>query len=145
MIPSCLHHARTGRPLLRQFWICAAHSCSFVWCFNSALVILTPHNTIVAERFATFRNYCIVPVQPLLAFTVTILKRKDTQSVSFLSGMPDWIRTSGLQSRSSQAVKPESPAAQELSWVYTDFRHFKEKPQKPCRAGLLRFFAVVVK
>ncbi len=42
--------------------ICAAHSCSFVWCFNSALVILTPHNTIVAERFATFRHYCLMPV-----------------------------------------------------------------------------------
>ena len=26
-------------------------------------------------------------------------------------GMPDWIRTSGLQSRSYQAVKPEIPAA----------------------------------
>ena len=23
--------------------------------------------------------------------------------------------------------------------------HFEEEPQKPCRAGLLRFFAVVVK
>ena len=29
-------------------------------------------------------------------------------------GMPDWIRTSGLWSRSYQAVKPESPAAQGL-------------------------------
>ena len=25
----------------------------------------------VAERFATFRYYCLMPVQPLLAFTVT--------------------------------------------------------------------------
>ena len=60
-------------------------------------------------------------------------------------GMPDWIRTSGLQSRSYQAVKPGSLAAQGLSWVYTDFRHFKEKPRKPCATRLLRFFAVVVK
>ena len=29
-------------------------------------------------------------------------------------GTPDWIRTSGLQSRSYQAVKPESTAAQGL-------------------------------
>jgi len=29
-------------------------------------------------------------------------------------GTPDWIRTSGLQSRSYQAVKPESPAVQGL-------------------------------
>ena len=39
-------------------------------------------------------------------------------------GMPDWIRTSGLQSRSSQAVKPETSTAQGFSWVYTNFRHF---------------------
>ena len=38
--------------------------------------------------------------EPVVVFVKTILKRKDTQSVSFLSGMPDWIRTSGLQSRS---------------------------------------------
>ena len=31
-----------------------------------------------------------------------------------LYGTPDWIRTSGLQSRSYQAVKPENPAAQGL-------------------------------
>ena len=60
-------------------------------------------------------------------------------------GMPDWIRTSGLQSRSYQAVKPQSLAVQRFDWYCTNFRHFEEKPQKPCRARLLRFFAVVVK
>ena len=60
-------------------------------------------------------------------------------------GMPDWIRTSGLQSRSYQVVKPESLAAQGLSWVCTNFRHFEEKPRKPYKAGLPRFFAIVVK
>ena len=62
-----------------------------------------------------------------------------------LYGTPDWIRTSGLQSRSYQAVKPESPAGQGFGWCYTDFRHFEEKPRKPYRTGLPRFFAVVVK
>ena len=60
-------------------------------------------------------------------------------------GTPDWIRTSGLQSRSYQAVKPESPAAQGLGWCCTNLRHFMKKPQKPCATRLLRFFAVVVK
>ena len=41
-------------------------------------------------------------------------------------GMPDWIRTSGLQSRSYQAVKLESPAAQELGWYRTNFWHFEK-------------------
>ena len=41
--------------------------------------------------------------------------KKDTQKrVFFRVGTPDWIRTSGLQSRSYQAVKPENPAAQGL-------------------------------
>ena len=60
-------------------------------------------------------------------------------------GMPDWIRTSGLQSRSYQAVKPETLAAQGLDWSCTNFHHFTKKPRKPCRARLPRFFAVVVK
>ena len=60
-------------------------------------------------------------------------------------GMPDWIRTSGLQSRSYQVVKPESLAVQRFDWYRTNFRHFEEKPQKPYRAGLPRFFAIVVK
>ena len=64
---------------------------------------------------------------------------------STLFGTPDWIRTSGLQSRSYQAVKPESPAGQRFDWYRTNFWHFEEKPQKPCKAGLPRFFAVVVK
>ena len=62
-----------------------------------------------------------------------------------LFGMPDWIRTSGLQSRSYQTVKPESPAAQGFGWCCTNLRHFMKKPQKPCATRLLRFFAVVVK
>lgn len=48
--PCCRHHSLTERPLLRHSWICAAHSCSSARCFNSALVILTSHNTTVAER-----------------------------------------------------------------------------------------------
>ncbi len=60
-------------------------------------------------------------------------------------GMPDWIRTSGLQSRSYQAVKPESLAAQGFDWCCTNFRHFEKKPRKPYRARLPRFFAIVVK
>ena len=60
-------------------------------------------------------------------------------------GMPDWIRTSGLQSRSYQAVKPESLAAQWFGWYRTNFRHFEKKLRKPYRAGLPRFFTVVVK
>ena len=35
-------------------------------------------------------------------------------------GMPDWIRTSGLQSRSYQAVKPETAAAQWFDWDCTN-------------------------
>ena len=58
-----------------------------------------------------------------------------------LYGTPDWIRTSGLQSRSYQAVKPESPAGQGFGWCYTNFRHSEEKPRKPYRARLPRFFA----
>ena len=62
-----------------------------------------------------------------------------------LYGTPDWIRTSGLQSRSYQAVKPESLAAQWFGWYRTNFRHFEKKLRQPYRAGLPRFFTVVVK
>ena len=52
-------------------------------------------------------------------------------------GMPDWIRTSGLQSRSYQVVKPESLAAQGFGWYRTNFRHFGEKTSEalPCKAS----------
>ena len=71
MTPCCRHHSLTERPLLRHYWICAAHSCSSARCFNSALVILTPHNTTVAKPFATFRYYCLMCVYARLGLTVT--------------------------------------------------------------------------
>ena len=67
------HHSLTERPLLRHSWICAAHSCSSARCFNSALVILTSHNTTVAKPFATFRYYCLMCVYARLGLTVTIV------------------------------------------------------------------------
>ena len=70
--PCCRHHSLTERPLLRHSWICAAHSCSSARCFNSALVILTSHNTTVAKPFATFRYYCLMCVYARLGLTVTI-------------------------------------------------------------------------
>ena len=72
MTPCCRHHSLTERPLLRHYWICAAHSCSSARCFNSALVILTPHNTTVAKPFATFRYYCLMCVYARLGLTVTL-------------------------------------------------------------------------
>lgn len=69
--PCCRHHSLTERPLLRHSWICAAHSCSSARCFNSALVILTSHNTTVAKPFATFRYYCLMCVYARLGLTVT--------------------------------------------------------------------------
>ena len=60
-------------------------------------------------------------------------------------GMPDWIRTSGLWSRSYQAVKPQTVVAQWFGGCCTNLRHFMRKLQKPCATRLLRFFAVVVK
>ena len=71
--PCCRHHSLTERPLLRHSWICAAHSCSSARCFNSALVILTSHNTTVAKPFATFRYYCLMCVYARLGLTVTIV------------------------------------------------------------------------
>ena len=73
MTPCCRHHSLTERPLLRHYWICAAHSCSSARCFNSALVILTPHNTTVAKPFATFRYYCLMCVYARLGLTVTFV------------------------------------------------------------------------
>ena len=72
--PCCRHHSLTERPLLRHYWICAAHSCSSARCFNSALVILTPHNTTVAKPFATFRYYCLMCVYARLGLTVTMYR-----------------------------------------------------------------------
>ena len=60
-------------------------------------------------------------------------------------GMPDWIRTSGLQSRSYQAVKPQSLAPQVFDGYCTTFRHFEEKPLSPCGARAPWFFTIVVK
>ena len=71
--PCCRHHSLTERPLPRHSWICAAHSCSSARCFNSALVILTSHNTTVAKPFATFLYYCLMCVYARLGLTVTAI------------------------------------------------------------------------
>ena len=54
------------------------------------------------------------------------IKTVSNDTFEMVFGTPDWIRTSGLQSRSYQAVKLESPAVQGFGWCYTDFRHFEE-------------------
>ena len=71
---------------------------------------------------------------------------KTVSNVSFetVFGTPDWIRTSGLQSRSYQAVKPESTAAQEFGGYCTNFQHLGRTPRSPCGARAPRFFIVVV-
>ena len=42
------------------------------------------------------------------------IKTASSNTLETVFGTPDWIRTSVLQSRSYQAVKPESPAVQGL-------------------------------
>ena len=87
MTPCCRHHSLTERPLLRHSWICAAHSCSSARCFNSALVILTSHNTTVAKPFATFRYYCLMCVYARLGLTVT-MKKRDAYHPDYLKIYP---------------------------------------------------------
>ena len=60
-------------------------------------------------------------------------------------GMPDWIRTSGLQSRSYQTVKPQTVVVQGFGRNCTNFRRFMRKPRNPCGARAPGVFAVVVK
>ena len=81
--PCCRHHSLTERPLLRHSWICAAHSCSSARCFNSALVILTSHNTTVAKPFATFSYYCLMCVYARLGLTVTQRKSSPEERSPF--------------------------------------------------------------
>lgn len=52
MIPCCLHHSRTDRPLLRHSLIAEAHSCNCAWCFNSIDVSARPP---VQNSAGTFR------------------------------------------------------------------------------------------
>ena len=85
--PCCRHHSLTERPLLRHSWICVAHSCSSARCFNSALVILTPHNTTVAKPFATFRYYCLMCVYARLGLTVTLLENVRQRQQSYFSAI----------------------------------------------------------
>ena len=61
----------------------------------------TPSHTIVIKPK---RNFYHLPH----------IKTVSSDMLEMVFGTPDWIRTSGLQSRSYQAVKPESPAAQGL-------------------------------
>ena len=112
-------------------------------------------NEISKDFFDAYRNngrdvsegMISVQSMPVAQALGDALKRKKTPTAIFAmgGGMPDAIRTHDLQSRSYQAVKPESPAAQGFDWCCTNFRHFEEQPQNPYRTGLPRFFAVVVK
>ena len=104
--PCCRHHSLTERPLLRHSWICVAHSCSSARCFNSALVILTPHNTTVAKPFATFRYYCLMCVYARLGLTVT----KDLNLYEFFHIRSDQIIGGNILARCSRPLIPISAA-----------------------------------
>ena len=65
--------------------------------------------------------------------------------MSFYFGTPGWIRTSGLQSRSDQAVNRESVGAQRVCGIWTDLREITEDPRRHCGATPPGIFAVVVK
>ena len=60
-------------------------------------------------------------------------------------GTPDWIRTSGLQSRSYQTVKPQTVVVQGFGRNCTNFRRFMRKPRNPCGARAPGVFVIVVK
>ena len=62
-----------------------------------------------------------------------------------LFGTPDWIRTSGLQSRSYQTVKPQTVVVQGFGRNCTNFRRFMRKPRNPCGARAPGVFVIVVK
>ena len=57
-----------------------------------------------------------------------------------LYGTPDWIRTSGLQSRSYQTVKPQTVVVQGFGRNCTNFRRFMRKPRNPCGARASEVF-----
>ena len=58
--------------------------------------------------------------------------------------MPDWIRTSGLWSRSYQAVKPETAVRRSGLIMITNFGILKKKP-RALQGRASEVFAVVVK
>jgi len=60
-------------------------------------------------------------------------------------GMPDWIRTSGLQSRSYQAVKGKTVVAQGFQLGCTNFPPFIENSRSHCGAMAPGILQIVVK
>ena len=63
-------------------------------------------------------------------------------------GTPDWIRTSGLQSRSYQAVKRGTLYLQGFRWFCTNLSDIYRKAWNPCGTELHAFSAfseIVVK
>ena len=73
--------------------------------------------------------------------------KKTTGNMKFsvVFGTPGWIRTSGLQSRSHQADKRWSTAAQWFCRFWTDLRSLIEKPRMHCSTMPLGSFLIVVK
>ena len=132
--PCCRHHSLTERPLLRHSWICAAHSCSSARCFNSALVILTPHNTTVAKPFATFRYYCLMCVYARLGLTVTDGPFQIRSSVVKNGSLPGrWL--AGTCPPGYRPWRPESVRwSAAMSNRGTDPAHFLSPFQSDCRS-----------
>ena len=135
--PCCRHHSLTERPLLRHSWICVAHSCSSARCFNSALVILTPHNTTVAKPFATFRYYCLMCVYARLGLTVTLqlpnseefdvdttltlTRRQTKETLALLSAYPERYRW--IQPHTTfDYISPKDPKMYDLRFRVVRFR-----------------------
>ena len=60
----------------------------------------------------------------------------------FLFGTPDWIRTSGLQSRSYQAVNVGALMPQGFQWFRTNPEGKQNKPGSHCAAMAPGFFHI---
>ena len=73
--------------------------------------------------------------------------RKTTGNMKFsvVFGTPGWIRTSGLQSRSHQAVKRKNLGAQWFCWFWANFWRIAEKSRRRCGTTPPRIFSIVVK
>ena len=73
--------------------------------------------------------------------------KKTTGNMKFsvVFGTPGWIRTSGLQSRSHQAVNGKTVGAQWFCWFWAIFQRIAENPRRHCATTPPGIFSIVVK
>ena len=148
IVPQKFSIVQSFSPILRSETQKGSHLAVAAFCVISTSYTspqVRRHKRFARQNLGTGRIHFARACKIALGAKCRFTARSPKRNVKFLFGTPDWIRTSGLQSRSYQVVKCETLAAQSLHRFYTIKDEEYKKAGSPCGARTPSFLGLLQK